>query len=38
LKIDGEFERPGMDDRPVGGDQPDAGAGLGGAREKQRAG
>ena len=38
LKIDGEFERPRMDDRPVGGDQADAGAGVGGACEKEGAG
>ena len=38
LKVDGEFERPRMDDRPVGGGEADAGAGVGGAREKKRAG
>ena len=38
LKVDGEFERPRMDDRPVGGGEADAGAGLGRAREKERAG
>ena len=38
MKIDGEFERARVDDRSVGGDQADAGAGVGGAREKERAG
>ena len=36
VEIDGEFERACVDDGPVGGDQADAGAGVGGAREKER--
>ena len=38
MKVDREFERPRVNDRPVGGGEADAGAGVGRAREQERAG